>query len=33
MSLTTRVTEFFGIEHPIVLAPMAFVSGVGSLPR
>jgi nitronate monooxygenase len=27
MSLTTRMTEFFGIEHPIVLAPMAFISG------
>lgn len=27
MSLTTRLTEFFGIEHPIVLAPMAMVSG------
>jgi nitronate monooxygenase len=27
MSLTTRLTEFFGIEHPIVLAPMAMISG------
>jgi nitronate monooxygenase len=27
MSLTTRVTEYFGIEHPILLAPMAFTSG------
>jgi len=27
MSLTTRLTEFFGIEHPILLAPMAMVSG------
>ncbi|ORB52633.1 NAD(P)H-dependent flavin oxidoreductase [Mycobacterium persicum] len=27
MSLTTRLTEFFGIEHPILLAPMALVSG------
>ena len=27
MSLTTRLTEFFGIEHPILLAPMAEVSG------
>ncbi|MGA8545028.1 MAG: nitronate monooxygenase [Mycobacterium sp.] len=27
MSLTTRLTKFFGIEHPILLAPMAFVSG------
>jgi nitronate monooxygenase len=27
MSLTTRLTRFFGIEHPILLAPMAFVSG------
>ena len=25
--LTTRLTEFFGIEHPILLAPMAEVSG------
>lgn len=27
MSLSTRLTEFFGIEHPILLAPMALVSG------
>ncbi|OBH01900.1 MULTISPECIES: nitronate monooxygenase family protein [unclassified Mycobacterium] len=27
MSLTTRLTEFLGIEHPILLAPMAGVSG------
>jgi nitronate monooxygenase len=27
MSLTTRVTKFFGIEHPILLAPMAGISG------
>jgi nitronate monooxygenase len=27
MSLTTRLTKFFGIEHPILLAPMALVSG------
>ncbi len=27
MSLNTRLTEFFGIEHPILLAPMAEVSG------
>jgi nitronate monooxygenase len=27
MSLHTRLTEFFGIEHPILLAPMAEVSG------
>lgn len=27
MPLTTRVTEFFGIEHPILLAPMAGISG------
>ena len=27
MSLHTRLTEFFGIEHPILLAPMADVSG------
>jgi nitronate monooxygenase len=27
MSLTTRLTEFFGIEHPILLAPMATISG------
>src|SRR6516162_1820867 len=25
--LTTRLTEFFGIEHPVLLAPMAEVSG------
>lgn len=30
MSLDTRLTEYFGIQHPIVLAPMAMVSG-GSL--
>jgi nitronate monooxygenase len=27
MSLNTRLTEFFGIEHPILLAPMALISG------
>ncbi len=27
MSLNTRLTEYFGIEHPILLAPMAEVSG------
>ena len=27
MPLSTRLTEFFGIEHPILLAPMAEVSG------
>jgi nitronate monooxygenase len=27
MPLTTRVTEFFGIDHPILQAPMALVSG------
>ncbi|EFG79227.1 oxidoreductase, 2-nitropropane dioxygenase family protein [Mycobacterium parascrofulaceum ATCC BAA-614] len=27
MTLGTRLTKFFGIEHPIVLAPMAGVSG------
>ncbi|HTY34072.1 nitronate monooxygenase [Mycobacterium sp.] len=27
MSLKTRLTEFLGIEHPIMLAPMAGVSG------
>ncbi|WP_161630345.1 nitronate monooxygenase, partial [Mycobacterium sp. UM_CSW] len=27
MTLTTRLTEFFRIEHPILLAPMAMVSG------
>ncbi|WP_407689385.1 NAD(P)H-dependent flavin oxidoreductase [Mycobacterium sp. HUMS_1102779] len=27
MPLTTRLTEFFGIDHPIMLAPMAMVSG------
>ncbi|MGV8036675.1 NAD(P)H-dependent flavin oxidoreductase [Mycobacterium kansasii] len=27
MSLSTRLTEFFGIEYPILLAPMALVSG------
>jgi nitronate monooxygenase len=27
MSLTTRLTKFFGIEHPILLAPMAMISG------
>ncbi|WP_264992312.1 nitronate monooxygenase, partial [Mycobacterium montefiorense] len=26
-ALSTRLTEFFGIEHPILLAPMAMVSG------
>jgi nitronate monooxygenase len=26
-ALTTRLTEFFGIKHPILLAPMAMVSG------
>ncbi|MGD1257347.1 NAD(P)H-dependent flavin oxidoreductase [Mycobacterium seoulense] len=27
MSLDTRITRFFGIEHPVVLAPMAGISG------
>ncbi|OBH35806.1 oxidoreductase [Mycobacterium sp. E342] len=27
MSLDTRVTRLFGIEHPVVLAPMAMISG------
>ena len=27
MTLRTRLTEFFGIESPILLAPMAEVSG------
>ena len=27
VSLNTRLTKFFGIEHPIVLAPMAMISG------
>jgi len=27
MSLTTRLTKSFGIEHPILLAPMAGISG------
>lgn len=27
MALNTRLTEFLGIEHPILLAPMAMVSG------
>ncbi len=27
MPLTTRLTKFFGIEHPILLAPMAGISG------
>jgi nitronate monooxygenase len=27
MSLTTRLTKLFGIEHPILLAPMAGISG------
>ena len=27
MSPTTRLTKFFGIEHPILLAPMAGISG------
>ena len=27
MGLTTRLTELFGIEQPVVLAPMALVSG------
>lgn len=27
MPLTTRLTKFFGIEHPILLAPMALVAG------
>lgn len=26
MRLTTRMTEFFGIEHPVVLAPMDYVA-------
>jgi nitronate monooxygenase len=28
-ALRTRLTEFFGIEHPILLAPMATISGGG----
>ncbi|WP_394339668.1 nitronate monooxygenase, partial [Mycobacterium intracellulare] len=27
MPLRTRLTEFFGIEQPVLLAPMALVSG------
>ncbi|WP_415822893.1 nitronate monooxygenase, partial [Mycobacterium senriense] len=27
MGLTTRLTELFGIEQPVVLAPMALASG------
>ncbi|CAJ1502524.1 nitronate monooxygenase [[Mycobacterium] kokjensenii] len=27
MTLTTRLTEYFGIEHPILSAPMALASG------
>lgn len=27
MSLATRLTDFLGIEHPILLAPMAMISG------
>ncbi|SPM26799.1 NAD(P)H-dependent flavin oxidoreductase [Mycobacterium terramassiliense] len=27
MTLDTRLTQFFGIEHPILLAPMAGISG------
>jgi nitronate monooxygenase len=27
LSISTRLTERFGIEHPIVSAPMAFISG------
>lgn len=27
MALPTRLTAFFGIEHPVLLAPMALVSG------
>jgi len=27
MSLNTRLTDFFGIEYPILLAPMAMISG------
>src|SRR4051794_26298040 len=27
MSLRTRLTERFGIEHPIVSAPMGFIAG------
>lgn len=25
--ITTRLTELFGLEHPLVLAPMAGVAG------
>ena len=25
--MKTRLTEFFGVEHPIVSAPMALISG------
>jgi NAD(P)H-dependent flavin oxidoreductase YrpB (nitropropane dioxygenase family) len=28
-TMHTRLTEFFGIEHPVLLAPMAEVSGAG----
>ncbi len=31
MPLTTRITKFFGIEHPILLAPMAMVLSFGEL--
>lgn len=27
MSLTNRLTEFLGIKHPVLLAPMAMISG------
>ncbi|WP_444308970.1 hypothetical protein, partial [Mycobacterium marinum] len=27
MSLNTRLTEFLGVQHPILLAPMAMTSG------
>lgn len=28
MTLDTRLTTFLGIEHPILLAPMAGISGL-----
>lgn len=32
-TLTTRLAKFFGIQHPILLAPMDVVSGGGSQLR
>ena len=31
--ISTRLTERFGIRHPIVCAPMALVTGGDSNPR